>query len=59
MSNTNPFENSGSDKPVKTPLDAVRQQVGTYNDVVESTPPEKKWLNLPKAPDPKPFKLGA
>ena len=48
----------GQDKPTQDPMDAIKAATGTYKDVVEGLPDERRLPMLPKAPDPNPFALG-
>ncbi len=39
------------------PQEAIEAATGKYQDQVDKIPPESRALNLPKAPDPKPFRV--
>jgi hypothetical protein len=52
------YGNIGQDKPTKTPQDEYDSKHGSYSDGLEklSTDERLPLAEMPKAPDPKPYK---
>ena len=51
---------TGQDKPSKEPVEQHDKNYGTYKDAVEGVPTDDRLptAQMPKAPDPSPFKIG-
>jgi hypothetical protein len=47
----------GSDRGVQNPQQAVESATGVYKDAVNGKPFTERFPNLPKAPDPSPYKI--